>query len=597
MKVAVVLENRDEDFEQMEKLIYAYESSIVIQRFETVDAFAIWFRDLAKKPPEDAFELLVLISNYQILGAKHISLFQKINSFMKDKGYLGEGIERMPLIITARDIEGFESHQYQLPLFDNIIFKPLDLSVGKGKLDWAIQGVNAMNNEELQKQKPVTPLEMLKNVQVDRITELGFRSISMKPIAPGRVAKYYIPSLKPLGENYGVYASCSFCTPIGEHKNKYACSFSFFGLTDEKARNIRKLIESASENTKLEFASRPSEIPVGIVTISEESDLSSRLEGALDAAFKNIELKQFENFMDFYSEIDASQAAKIWLAEFKNVTPAVVEFDQGSGVFTRVFKKGDEKTVYPDYLGLNEGQFKRFKTLCLANCRAEMRKNLGQFWNGHVGSPLSLLIRDQKRTCFLTFTGSQIVDAKEGGKKLQIEIRPATPEEIVEIKKHDRQIPQDLRMVIITERIAQLRPKEFWEELRKKANPKRNPIDVPFIIIGKREFQLFDQAQERDCFTDYLVEPFDQIYLKKRANYLIPELVGAEGNPTRSVLKVNELIKAGTQVEIKNFSEVSLSVEYHRQIPQDTFREFVIFIQQERLFEELLAKCVGSRAG
>ena len=53
------------------------------------------------------------------------------------------------------------------------------------------------------------------------------------------------------------------------------------------------------------------------------------------------------------------------------------------------------------------------------------------------------------------------------------------------------------------------------------------------------------------------------------------------------------MIKVGVQVDIRNFSEISLSVDYPRALEKNSFREFVIYIQQDRVYEELLAKQVG----
>lgn len=584
MEVAIVLEDKDEDYVQIEDLLHRFNSSLTVHRFYSIEKFSHWFGEFVSEPPGEDYKITCLVSNSRILGARHSSLLKKISTYIKMKGYLKEDKERLPILIVARDVEGFDKRNYQSDLFDNLLFKPIDMAVWHGKIDWALTGKDAMGNEELQKQKPVSPLEMLKDVEIDRLTELGFRSSSPKGLEKGKIAKYYIPSLKPLGNDYGVYATCSSCEKQGD---VYICSFSFFGLDAEKARNIRKLIQGHPKEIKLELENSHQVNPTGIVAISEESDLLNRMEGAIEASFQNVDLRLYESFMDFYSEVDAKKATASWLEAYQNKKPLILSYDFSSGVYIGATLKGD-KSALEDYLGLTADQLKNFKMLCLTYCRAKQRVSISRYWSKPDKGIQTLIIKDKKRTVFLTIEGSEVKKEENTAPVLEVEVRAATPQEVEEYKREEKNLPNEISVLLLSEKMALSRSKEFWAELREKLN---QPV---LFVIGKTKLELFDQALERDNYDDYLVDPFDQTYLKKKIKYLVPVIQTQEETPSRDCLPDREIIKVGTQVDIQNFSEISLSVEYYRALDPGCFREFVIYLQRERVYEELLAKHVSS---
>lgn len=599
MEVAIVLEDQTDDFVQLDRIIHTINTKAVILRFKTVIEFANWFSQFVQEPPEENYQVMLMVSDFRILGANHISLFQKINTFMAKMGFLPEGKTRIPLLISARDVEGFDSRLFQHPIFDNIVFKPFDASVCRGKIDWALFGTEAIQKEELQKQKPVSPLEMLKDIEIDNVTEIGFRTVGLKRIEVGKLAKYYIESLKSLGDDYGLYATCTHVTEIPGPTPQYTCLFSYFGLDRERARKIRLIIGEAKGTVpaQTQMKAPPTGAKSGVVLIGQSKEQAKRLESALDASFKNLDVVSFPNFTDFYTEIDAEKASKSWLEQFGKITPAILEFDQGTELFIKAFRKGEKSGAQlSDYLGMTVEHLKRFKTLCLSNCLPDQRKTISQFWAQDVKSPQTVILRDGGSTFFVTLVAGQLVDGKVGeSKKRQIEIRPSEPREVQAYLKGQSRLPGDLRLVIMTDKIAKLREKDFWKELRTKLNPRRAKEPAPIIVLSDTRLNLYEQAREAECFTDFMIEPFDQAFLKKKIKYLLPDLELREEEKPLMALPGKEKAKVGVQVNVQNFSEISISVEYHRDLPTDCYRDFIIYIKKEREYLRLLAKHMASQ--
>ena len=566
--------------------------------FASVESFASWFQSLTKQPPEEDFTVRLFISSRSLLGARHAPLFEKINQFMLQKKYLGEDVRRLPVLVTAHSAsDDFDRSNYKLPIYDNIIFKPFDPAVVDGKIHWAISKQDALGSEELAKQKPVSPLEMLKNVEIDRITELGFRSISSKPIESGKLARYYIPTLKPLGDDYGVYARSTSCEKIGD-ENRYRCSFSYFGLDQEKAKNIRSLIESSENCVEIEFE-KVLEDEVGIIIVAQEKDLNQRLEAMMRASFKGVNSETFQNFFEFYSELEPVEAAKSWAENFKSVSPLILEYNHPDSTFLRAYLEKSKEEEAEEYLGISRENLARFKTLCLTSVNSsDLRHKVGDFWARDVKEPLALKINSNGQTYFITLESSQVIESEQDkSQTLQLRIKPAKAEEVAAMAEEASRIPKNTKVLLLSETIAQSRDINFWQEIKKKLNSDVDPEDIPIIVIGRTELELYDQAKEREHYDDYLVEPFDQAYLKKKIKQRVPEINLGEGKSSRACAETKETIKVGTQVDVQNFSEVSLSIEYIRELELDCFREFVIYIRELRSFEEITAKHVGSEKG
>lgn len=596
MENTIILDRSEDDTEALKKVVRELHSNMQFITFRSLESFASWFESLTKSPPEDNFQVLMMISSRQLLGARHSSLLQKISGFMKQKGYLIEGADRLPLLVTAFSAsDDFDRSHYKVPFIDNVIFKPFDAAVCKGKLNWALKKHDAMGSEELAKQKPVSPLEMLKDVQVQRITELGFRSESTRPIEAGKLARYYIPTLKPLGDDYGVYAASTSIEAL-QDSPIYACSFSFFGLDQDKAKNIRDLISKSQDSEDLMFDEiKPSET-LGVIAVADEKDLKQRIESSITASFKNAKAQGFLNFFEFYSELEPVEAAKAWTESFKGTPPLILEYSYPDGGYLRAYHEKDKENMIESYLGLNTENLSRFKTLCLSSLEsAELRKKVSEFWTADKKEPLAIRMVQDGDIFFLTIAQSQIVDSeKDRSKVIRIVIRTATDEEVAAMAAEASRIPQNTQLLILGESIFRRRELAFWNELKQKLNPNLPPELLPLIVIGKTKLVLYDQAMELEGVADYLVDPFDQAYLKKKIKYLIPEIQLNNEKAARACANGEETIKVGTQVEVRNFSEVSLSIEYHRPLTPGSFREFVIYIQEEGAYEELTAKVVES---
>lgn len=589
MELAIILDNNTEDIEELKSVVLSLNPQIEFEVFSNVEEFSEWFHDLVEEPPEEKPSVSLLFSNRKILGQRHQSLFTKINTYMKNHGYLPEDKERIPILITAQNASEFKRETYRLDIFDNIIFKPFDAAVARGKINWALSGHDALSDEELTKQTPVSPLEMLKNVHIDRFTELGFRTISTERIPLGRLARYYIPSLKPLGEDYGVFASCTECNE--QPNGTFICSFSFFGLDPIKLKNILKIIMDDPNNTELPLKNEEHIDDTGVIILSEEKDLSTRLRNSINSAFRSVDIVSFNSFIDFYSQLNLADALEEWLSGHEFTDTVVFEYTRKEGIFTRSYIASKEDQEIESYLELGKEQIINFKTLLLKNSDESLRHQISEYWCGPQNKKTTLILPGKGQNTYLTIEKSEKTYNDENGKYyLQIFVRPATEEELKKITKKSH-LPDNPRLLLISERIFNARGMQFWSEINRSLSKKQN---TEIIVIGKTPLSLYDQAKKYEGITDYLVEPYDHTYLKKRITQSIPDVEFAEQAPARHCSHTDETILVGVQVDIKNFSEVSISLEYSRELERNAFREFVIYIQSEKIYEELFAKHVDT---
>ncbi|RYZ78576.1 MAG: hypothetical protein EOP06_28790, partial [Proteobacteria bacterium] len=203
MKYIYILENdikfRDEMIEAIQKI----DPQLGVRWFEHLDQFAKWIRlamnEGATAIPKGgqtlpqlleassagaAHQLLLVISSEEFLGAKHMSLLRKTREMFIRKG-LCPASDPTSLVLTSFESPTFDIKLVEDRIINNVIFKPFDKLILQQHLIFAIGGRHPPSQYSVHNMKTTATIEMLKEVDIECLSDVGFISISNRPITVG----------------------------------------------------------------------------------------------------------------------------------------------------------------------------------------------------------------------------------------------------------------------------------------------------------------------------------------------------------------------------------------------------------------------------
>lgn len=130
----------------------------------------------------------------------------------------------------------------QLSVF-NVIFKPFDPLILKETLGLALQKDKLASASEIKSQKSTAFIGVLKEVELQSMSELGFLTISDAQIPLFGLTKYFSP-LFAVGKKRSVWAQCILSNPHPDKPGTFINQFQFFYVKKDFLTQIRKYVVS-----------------------------------------------------------------------------------------------------------------------------------------------------------------------------------------------------------------------------------------------------------------------------------------------------------------------------------------------------------------
>ena len=619
MKWVLVIESEDGTFREIRTILSSIDENLKAVQLKTVKDITKWFEtvflkrnqkksasdvkylaDVLSKDEDDIgdfpTEVPMVISDHRIVGPKQVSLLEKLSKYFKSQNLLG-GRERLGVVFIAREVEEFNVKPFLNTFFDNIIYKPFDRLVCKERLKWAMLGSEALKNEELYKEKPATPIEMLKDLDVVQRSEIGFQTIGNSKDRVGSVSKYYGDVFGTDVMN-GVFARCIDSRQNPQNSEQYISSFTYFGIGSQNIKTIKSGIAESNSKGHAELLDKDIGATVGLIIVSEDPEMSRRAKETLQAHYMNASVVTYENLVDFILDLDPNSAAE----EYKNIN---YDTDKIADEIRLVYDSKGEVLIETEpkisgretLLGFNYDELSRFKTLCMSEVDPTQRQKVQKYWMHHVQSRFTLSVRNTKQREVVTLLESTM-ESQNGRPRLVIKFRRAFHEEVVDYMKDKSALPKVVHGIFFSNRIANLRDQGYWVGLRQKLVPfVRDPSHVnaiPFFVIGTSPIMLHEQVDELAAFTDYFQDPLDVRYFNKKCKMYLPNLFGKE-NPIKVDFESgNYFAQRGMPIEVELVSEASLSVKGKKPFRPGEFRKFLLYSPKQNERPELLAKSVDS---
>ncbi|WP_413291373.1 hypothetical protein [Bdellovibrio sp. HCB337] len=338
MKYIYILENEKKFRDEMIEAIRKIDSQLMVRYFESLEEFAKWIKLLMSEGTESLpkggtapdgqdessgagpHQLLLVISKNEFLGAKNMSLLRKTRDLFIKQGVC---TKEDP---TSLVLSGFESPDFDIKLVEdriinNVIYKPFDKLILQQHLTFAIGGRHPASQYSVHNMKTTTTIEMLKGVEIEAISDIGFISISNRPLAPGVLAKYYSPVFNSLKQR-SMMALCLRCDPHPTRPDHFRCAFTYLAADSFQISNIRKEVRKkdlpafpfewlekspAAASDSLGVVAKPI---VDIALISKEEEVISSFKDQLENKFHNAKVHHFASLQEFMYAVDPELAKK-----------------------------------------------------------------------------------------------------------------------------------------------------------------------------------------------------------------------------------------------------------------------------------------------
>lgn len=271
----------------------------------------------AVNPTEDA-NLALLIWKDELVGHQHLDLLQKARDLFIDKK-LCTIEDPTAFVVTAFDKPEFKIKTVEKDFIYNVLFKPFDVLILQQSLLTALAGRHPFKSSLVHTMKTTVEVEMIKNVDTESFSDVGFITRSPRPIAIGQRTKYYGDLFTGSKINF-IYARCWKCEQHPEFKEEYRCWFTFFGSESVSHSEFRrKLVLLKAPEIKIrkeDSAATQNHIALIEGNVIKRKELKT----ALEKNFKSIQVVEFSHWDDFAMRIDpltfeANQKAESWSGE------------------------------------------------------------------------------------------------------------------------------------------------------------------------------------------------------------------------------------------------------------------------------------------
>lgn len=249
MGLACIIEDEILMGTQIETAIKEIDGQLNILRFNNLEEFYQWFsKTVTSRTAENSsddpnagsktnLDLKLIVSELKFLGPRYFSLIEKVRRLMVRRSIITSEND-LAIILTSYDSPGLNFKQIEKRIITNVIFKPFDRPILKQHLQIALASQKAVTDFVVFNQKIKATAEMLKEVNLESFTELGFTTRSYRPLNMNAISKYYGKHFEAPGSN-SVMALCTSCTPHPTLPGMFRAEFQYIGVNNAQVKKLR----------------------------------------------------------------------------------------------------------------------------------------------------------------------------------------------------------------------------------------------------------------------------------------------------------------------------------------------------------------------
>ncbi len=594
MKYVVLVEDDAKFRSEIVEALTTFDPQLRIKEFPHLDEYADWIKQLITKGKalfEDKDpEVRLVISKVEFLGKEHLGLLRKTRDLFIAKGLCNKE-DPTGFVLTTFDKPEFNITDLEDRILNNVIYKPFDRLILSQHLIYAMDGRHPPSKHTVHNQKTSATIEMLKDVPLESLSEVGFVTRNDRPINVGSLAKYY-GSLFTSDRQRSVFAKAIRCEPHPEYPDEFRCSFSFFGADTNQLNAIRKLAKNPSaEVTDILSSQNPTPHRIlNIALLDADSTQAENLKASLLRTFEQISVKTYSNPSDFLTEQLPEEFLKnVQLKRFVNTTESfdmvidatgnkLVGFDRvNEKEFTLLGKIPKDILFQNGFLikGFNEVDKRKLKEIVAGTFEISAENHIFKFHHLNDTYYLELKSAERKRL------------DKFGGLVFVLQWQELTKDQAIAYLVHEKKNSGSVDSIIIHADLLG----SNWDGLLQYFSKINHETPAPtlFVINAKAQSDLA-KRKYGPWIEDIFLAPFDRSYLLKRFLISFPLLKTLESIHIPSI-RFREQIKVANPIEVTELSEAGLVLKYHRPLPLGAFREFVLWREHEVGTPEIVATC------
>lgn len=256
-------------------------------------------------PPSTSHELRLVIAKDEFLGTKNMGLIKRAREFFLRKKMCSEQ-DPTALILTAFDSPDFNISLAEERIINNVIFKPFDKLILRQHLEYALIGRHAVTPSSVASMQLSSSVEMLKEIQIQSISEVGFTTINNHEIKIGALTKYYGAPFTTNSKR-SVLATCHASKEISP--KEFLCEFHFCAIDNQQISQIRRNILQNKDHKVSQIKNSPSST-ARLLILEEDADFAQETKLMLEDKFANTEIYHYTHISQLLSDLAGKETVR-----------------------------------------------------------------------------------------------------------------------------------------------------------------------------------------------------------------------------------------------------------------------------------------------
>ncbi len=250
MNWIIVLEKRLELRLEIEEALSQVDPSINVIPFSSSNELMSWLngiskRDVAAMARVPSGQFRGIVTEVESWNFKDVRLIEKFRPLFYQMGFAPKDQE-LCVVLTGYDTPQLHKKRFERRSINNFIFKPFDKLLLRQMLEIALTGRHGGAKHHIHNLKVDLQVEMLKEIRLSGVSEIGFQTVSDQPVSTGHLAKYYAPFLETKQHKSALAAAVS-SVPIPQTQ-LHRITLGFFALDQQQSFNLQKIIQPRKVN-------------------------------------------------------------------------------------------------------------------------------------------------------------------------------------------------------------------------------------------------------------------------------------------------------------------------------------------------------------
>lgn len=242
----IVIEENPKSLADIQEAVLALDPKILVISFTQSSEFLNWMQDiqdhktnLSPQVPSDKF--LGLVTSIETWRFRDVKLIGKFKALFIQKGF-AKSEDDIFVAITGYETPNFQKRRFEYRSINNFLFKPFEKLTLREFLRLCFAGRSALKVQDIYVAKASAQIEMLKEIHLSAVDELGFQTLSDRPLTLGSIAKYYSAFLETR-QHRSALAEVVSSTPRAS-EGVHDVRLRFFALDNAQSFAVQKLAQS-----------------------------------------------------------------------------------------------------------------------------------------------------------------------------------------------------------------------------------------------------------------------------------------------------------------------------------------------------------------